>query len=189
LGRCSATNDQQRTSDRPCHTYDSLGEPLELHNVGREHGPPVAFDEVEVVADHPEAVCDDVHGLLAGDRDRKLGVFLHVILSSEPRADDEDMKAVHDALELGPDVRLLPVQYVNTIYAWPRGLTYASSRRIGCTIRSGAYVFIAFPAVGEQIACARSTPCDIALDDWFVLLDIVLTRRIDDMDAKNGAPV
>jgi hypothetical protein len=74
-------------------------------------------------------------------------------------------------------------------YAWPRGLTYASSRRIGCTIRSGAYVFIAFPAVGEQIACARSTPCAITLDDRFVLSVIVLTRRIDDMDAKKGAPV
>jgi hypothetical protein len=109
-------------SDRPCHTYNSLGEPLELHDVGREYGPPVALDEFEVVADHPESVRvdDDVHGLLAGDRDRKLGVFLHVVLSSEPRADDEDMKAVHDALELGPDVRLLPSRYVSTGYAWPR---------------------------------------------------------------------
>ena len=40
------------------------------------------------------------------------------------------------------------------------GKTYASSQRIGWTIRSGEYDLIACAAVGAQIMCERSAPCD-----------------------------
>lgn len=35
---------------------------------------------------------------------------------------------------------------------------YTSSRRIGCTIKSGEYDLMAPAAVGEQMTCERSTP-------------------------------
>jgi hypothetical protein len=77
------------------HTYRSLGKTLELHNIRGKYSTTIALDGVKVLVDHPETISveDDVHALLPGNANRKLGIVLHVGFTAETWADDEDMQA------------------------------------------------------------------------------------------------
>jgi hypothetical protein len=75
------------------HPYHSLGKTLELHNIRSKYSTTIALDGVKMLVDHPETIGveDDVHALLSGNANRKLGIVLHVCFTSKTWADDEDM--------------------------------------------------------------------------------------------------